>query len=95
MGLLGKILVIAACAIGVVCTLGAIIANRERLTSGNQTGNEKAAASCMFIAFFIFAGVAILIFITFCCPYKDLVVGIAAAVAAGAAREFQLTLYNV
>ncbi|KAF6779355.1 hypothetical protein AHF37_01030 [Paragonimus kellicotti] len=94
MGLLGKILVIVACAIGVVCTLGAIITNRAKLTSDNQTGSEKAAASCMFIAFFIFAGIAILIFITLCCSCSDVIVGIVAAVAGAAALVFAIGSYG-
>ncbi|KAF5405853.1 hypothetical protein PHET_00594 [Paragonimus heterotremus] len=94
MGLLGKILVIVACAVGVVCTLGAIITYRDKITSDRLTDSEKAAASCMFIAFFIFAGIAILIFITLCCPCSDVIVGIVAAVAGGAALIFAIGSYG-
>ncbi|KAF5405854.1 hypothetical protein PHET_00595 [Paragonimus heterotremus] len=93
MGVLGKILIIIACAIGIVCTLAAIITYRDRIDSDNKTGNEKASIACMFIAFFIFAGIAILIFITLCCPCSDLVVGVVAAVAGVAALAFSIGSY--
>ncbi|CAH8490437.1 unnamed protein product [Dicrocoelium dendriticum] len=92
MGLLGKILLIVACAIGIACTLGAIITYRN-VIQNPQTNAEKATVACSFIALFIFAGLILFAFITMCCPCSDVIQGIVGTVAGAAALFFSIAAY--
>ncbi|CAH8490448.1 unnamed protein product [Dicrocoelium dendriticum] len=92
MGLFGKILLIAACAIGIACTLGAIITYRN-VMQNPRTGAQKATVACSFIALFIFAGLILFAFITMCCPCSDAIQGIVGAVAGAAALFFSIAAY--
>lgn len=132
MGLLGKILCLVACAVGVICTLAPIIVERDRIQSESECdsvdtnllmqvcpninwpdsfvisshtcisssqlvnlfsdadrfGNKyKGSVACMFIAFFIFLGGLIFLFVTLCCSCSDTCMGILIAVLGGAARK--------
>ncbi|TGZ73486.1 hypothetical protein CRM22_001488 [Opisthorchis felineus] len=93
MGLFAKILAIAACGIGIICTLGAISNYTERIKSSYKTDAEKAAIGCLFIAFFIFCGVAIFLFITLCCKCSETVMGILVSVAGGFACVFAIVAF--
>ncbi|KAA0187728.1 hypothetical protein FBUS_08064 [Fasciolopsis buskii] len=94
MGLLGKILCLIACAVGVVCTLAPIIQDRDRIrNASNLSSNYQGSVGCMFIAFFIFAGGLIFLFITLCCSCSDICMGILIAVVGGGALFFTICAY--
>ncbi|OON21467.1 hypothetical protein X801_02633, partial [Opisthorchis viverrini] len=62
-------------------------------TASNKTSAEKAAIGCIFIAFFIFCGVAIFLFITLCCKCSETVMGILVSVAGGFALVFAIVAF--
>ncbi|KER30549.1 hypothetical protein T265_13154, partial [Opisthorchis viverrini] len=61
--------------------------------ASNKTSAEKAAIGCIFIAFFIFCGVAIFLFITLCCKCSETVMGILVSVAGGFALVFAIVAF--
>ncbi|KAA0187852.1 hypothetical protein FBUS_08781 [Fasciolopsis buskii] len=88
MGLVGIIVSLIVCAIGVVCTLAPIIVEREQIKNADNYGkNYKGSVSCTFIALFIFAGGLIFLFVTLCCSCSDMCMGITIAVVGGASRN--------
>ncbi|THD22505.1 hypothetical protein D915_006813 [Fasciola hepatica] len=94
MGLLGKILCLIACAVGVVCTLAPIIQDRDQVRNAeNMTNNYRGSIGCTFIALFIFAAGLIFLFITLCCSCSDTCMGIVIAVVGGAALFFTICAY--
>ncbi|KAF7234089.1 hypothetical protein EG68_12495 [Paragonimus skrjabini miyazakii] len=69
MSLASKIMIMLAAALGVICTLGAIIQLREVISSSTKPSFLNAGIGLLFIALFIFAGLLIFIFVTLCCWY--------------------------
>ncbi|KAG5444272.1 hypothetical protein CSKR_104540 [Clonorchis sinensis] len=69
------------------------IMNMTVTDASYKTNAEKAAIGCLFIAFFIFCGVAIFLFITLCCKCSETVMGILVSVAGGFACVFAIVAF--
>ncbi|KAF5405852.1 hypothetical protein PHET_00593 [Paragonimus heterotremus] len=94
MSILRKIILIVACAIGVACTVGAIVAYQDTIKSERKTESQKATVGCLFIAFFIFAGALLFVFISLCCPCSDLVLSVTVTVAGAVGCIFSIIAYS-
>ncbi|TGZ72296.1 hypothetical protein CRM22_002181 [Opisthorchis felineus] len=89
MGFLGRILLLVASALAIMCTLAALAEYRDVINSKKQTDYQKGAISCLFIALLILAGMALFLFITICCSCSDIIMGIIVAAGGAAAGRFE------
>ncbi|KAG5444276.1 hypothetical protein CSKR_104543 [Clonorchis sinensis] len=95
MGFLGRILLLVASALAIMCTLAALAEYRDVISSKKQTEYQKGAISCLFIALFILAGMALFLFITLCCSCSDIIMGIVIAAGGAAAAVFAIIAYGL
>ncbi|KAA0191145.1 hypothetical protein FBUS_10531 [Fasciolopsis buskii] len=93
MGMLGKLLCMLACALGVMCTLAAIIEQKDEFRNDYLSDAAKASLGCLVIAFFIFAGALVFLFITLCCACSDTCMGTIIAVAGVFGCKFHVSVY--
>ncbi|CAH8490382.1 unnamed protein product [Dicrocoelium dendriticum] len=94
MGFVGKILLMAASALGVVYTVASIIGYRVIIEAEVKPDYANAAIACMFITFFIYAGALVFLFVTLCCPCSDVIMGIIIGCTGGAACLFSIFSYG-
>ncbi|KAA3677888.1 uncharacterized protein DEA37_0012702, partial [Paragonimus westermani] len=83
MNLLKKGVLMASCAVGVLCATGAALTYRGIIVAKSKTPIENATTSCIFLSL-IFFGIAIICVLqSLCCSCGNRVLGIFISLFAG------------
>ncbi|CAI2739086.1 unnamed protein product [Dicrocoelium dendriticum] len=95
MGVLGRILLMVACAIGAICCIAAIVEYRDEIKSEYKSERIKGTIACLFIEAIIFGSMIVFLFITLCCPCSDLLMGVVIGVGGGATAIFAAIAFGL